>query len=83
MVTLRTVSISEARTRLGQLVEEAASGQDVIIARHGRAIARLTRLVGNGRKRRLGILDERRLRIPDDFNRPLPSDVQGIFDGER
>jgi hypothetical protein len=34
-------------------------------------VARLTRLLGTTRKRRLGVLDGR-FRIPDDLNRPLP-----------
>ena len=78
---MRKVNIYEAKTRLSQLVSEAASGQDVIIARAGRPVARLTRLAGTSRKRRLGILDGK-FRIPDDFNRPLPDEVLRSFEGE-
>ncbi len=78
---MKKVNIYEAKTRLSQLVEEAASGQDVIIARAGRPVARLTRLVGSRRKRRLGILDGR-FRIPKDFNRPLPEGVLRAFEGD-
>ena len=74
------INIYEAKTRLSQLVEEAASGQDVVIARAGRPVARLTRLAGSGRKRRLGVLDGQ-FCIPDDFNRPLPDDVLQSFEG--
>jgi len=76
---VKTVSICEAKTRLSQLVEEAASGRDVVIARAGRPVARLTRLAGSGGTRRLGVLDGR-FRIPDDFNRPLPDEVLRAFD---
>ena len=75
------VNINEAKTRLSQLVEEAASGLDVVIARAGRPVARLTRLVGATRKRRSGVLNGR-FRIPDDFNRPLPDDVLRTFEGD-
>jgi prevent-host-death family protein len=78
---MKKVNIYEAKTRLSQLVEEAASGQDVVIARAGRPVARLTRLAGTGRKRRLGVLDGR-FRIPNDFNRPLPDHVLRSFAGE-
>jgi antitoxin (DNA-binding transcriptional repressor) of toxin-antitoxin stability system len=61
-------------------VEEAASGRDVVIARAGRPVARLTRLAKTG-KRRLGVLDGR-FRIPEDFNRPLPDEVLRAFEGE-
>lgn len=77
---MRKVNIYEAKTRLSQLVEEAASGRDVVIARAGRPVARLTRLSEATRKRRLGLLDGR-FRIPDDFNRPLPEDVLRTFEG--
>jgi prevent-host-death family protein len=78
---MRKVNIYEAKTRLSQLVDEAASGRDVVIARAGRPVARLTRLAKSRAKRRLGVLDARRLRIPDDFNRPLPSELLRAFEG--
>jgi antitoxin (DNA-binding transcriptional repressor) of toxin-antitoxin stability system len=77
---MKKVNIYEAKTRLSRLVEEAAAGRDVVIARAGRPVARLTRLVGAGGKRRLGLLDGR-FRIPDDFNRPLPDEVLRGFEG--
>jgi antitoxin (DNA-binding transcriptional repressor) of toxin-antitoxin stability system len=43
---LKKVNIYEAKTRLSQFVDEAASGRDVIIASDGRPIVRLTRLGG-------------------------------------
>jgi prevent-host-death family protein len=78
---MKKVNIYEAKTRLSQLVEEVASGRDVVIARAGRPVARLTRLSGIGGKRRLGVLNGR-FRIPDDFNRPLPDDVSRSFEGD-
>ena len=74
---MKTVNIYEAKTQLSRLVEEAASGKDVVIARAGRPVARLTRLQQTPRKRRLGLLDGR-FRIPDDFNRPLPEVVRAF-----
>ena len=78
---MKKVNICEAKTRLSQLVTEAASGKDIIIARSGRPVARLTGLSRAGRKRRLGILNGR-FRIPDDFNLPLPDDVLRSFGGD-
>ena len=76
---MKKVNIYEAKTRLSQLVEEAASGEDVVIARAGRPVARLTRLEKKTRRRPLGLLDGR-FRIPDDFNRPLPERVLRAFE---
>jgi len=78
---VKKVNIYEAKTRLSQLVAEAAAGRDVVIARAGRPVARLTRLAGTGGKRRLGALDGQ-FRIPDDFNRPLPDEIRRGFEGE-
>ncbi len=78
---MKKINIYEAKTRLSQLVEEAASGKDIVIARAGRPVARLTRLKDAGRKRRLGILDGK-FRIPEDFNRHLPDAVLDSFEGE-
>jgi len=78
---VKTVNIYEAKTRLSQLVEEAAAGEDVVIARAGRPVARLTRLQKTARKRRLGLLDGR-FKIPDDFNRPLPQEVVRAFESD-
>jgi prevent-host-death family protein len=76
---VKKVNIYEAKTRLSQLVKEAASGEDIIIARAGRPVARLTRLAKQTRKRPLGLLDGR-FKIPDDFNRPLPEGVLRAFE---
>ena len=70
---MKKVNISEAKARLSQLVDEAASGEDVVIMRAGRPVARLTRLEKKARRRPLGLLDGG-FRIPDDFNRPLPEE---------
>ncbi len=78
---MKKVNIYEAKTRLSQLVDEAASGRDVVIARAGRPIVRLTRLREPTRKRRLGILNGK-FRIPEDFNRPLPDDVLRPFEDD-
>jgi prevent-host-death family protein len=78
---VKKVNIYEAKTQLSRLVEEAASGEDVVIARAGRPVARLTQLQKTGRKRRLGLLDGR-FKIPDDFNRPLPEEILRAFESD-
>lgn len=79
MAAVKKVNIYDAKTQLSKLVEEAAAGRDVVIARAGRPVARLTRVEAGG-KRRLGVLDGR-FRIPNDFNRPLPEEVIRAFEG--
>jgi len=76
------VNIYDAKTQLSRLVERAAAGEDVIIARAGRPVARLTQLPAiSKKKRRLGLLDGQ-FKIPDDFDRPLPAQILSAFEGK-
>jgi prevent-host-death family protein len=70
----RTVNIHDAKTRLSQLIERVEAGEEIVIARAGRPVARLSPLKAHLGPRRLGRLDGC-FRIPDDFNAPLPDDV--------
>jgi prevent-host-death family protein len=77
---MRTVNIHAAKTQLWRLVEAAAAGEEIIIAKSGKPVARLGPLAGSRRKRRLGILAGK-LRIPEDFDASLPDDVIKAFEG--
>jgi len=76
------INIHDAKTRLSQLVERAEAGEEIVIARAGRPVARLGPLTPRGEPRRLGLLDGR-FRIPDDFNAPLPEELLEVFFGGR
>jgi prevent-host-death family protein len=76
-----TVNIHAAKTHLSRLVEEAAAGKDIIIAKAGTPVAKLGPLVPTGRKkRRLGLLSGR-ITVPADFDAPLPDQVLDAFEG--
>jgi prevent-host-death family protein len=79
---MQKVNIHEAKTRLSQLVERVESGEEIVIARAGRPVARLAPLAPRARRRKLGLLDGR-FRIPDDFNAPLPEKLLQAFYGGR
>ena len=55
-LAMKTVNIYEAKTRLSALVEEAISGEDVIIAKAGKALVRLVPVNKGGSKFRFGFL---------------------------
>jgi prevent-host-death family protein len=69
-----TVNISEARAHLSQLVERAARGEDVIIARAGRPVARLVAFCTPANVRKPGRM-RGRIQIADNFDAPLPDDL--------
>jgi prevent-host-death family protein len=69
-----TVNIYEAKTRLSQLVDRAANGDDVIIARSGRPVARLVAFRPAGAIRKPGRM-RGRIRVARNFDAPLPDDL--------
>lgn len=68
-----TVNIFEAKTNLSKLIELVEQGQDVVIARAGKPVARLTRLEPTQRRIHYGAL-KGKIWIADDFDNPLPED---------
>jgi prevent-host-death family protein len=76
-----TVNIFEAKTQLSKLIEMAERGEEVIIARAGKPVARLTKLDHAKPKIRFGLL-KGKLHIADDFDAPLPDDVLAEFEGK-
>jgi len=77
---MTVVNIYAAKTRLSKLIEEAASGNDVVIARGGKPVARLTRLDAPKRKLKFGLL-KGKIKLSEDFDAPLPNDILAQFEG--
>jgi prevent-host-death family protein len=75
-----SVNIYDAKTRLSQLVDKAAAGEDVIVSRNGKPLVRITALTSGKRRVKFGLL-KGKLRIPADFDAPLPADVLARFTG--
>lgn len=75
-----TVNLCEAKTNLSQLVERAASGEEIIIAKAGRPLARLVPLAKRTSPRPLGLLAGE-IEVTADFDDPLPDGVTRAFAG--
>jgi len=75
----KTVNIHEAKTHLSRLVRRAQSGEEIVIARGGKPVARLV-AVQPAPTRALG-RDRGLFEVPDDFNAPL--EPQQLDDFER
>jgi prevent-host-death family protein len=74
------VNVHQAKTHLSALLERAERGEEIIIARAGKAVARLIPV-----KRQpilLGV-DRGRFEVPPDFDAPLPPDVLARFYGPK
>jgi prevent-host-death family protein len=74
------VNIYAAKTQLSRLVDQVNAGEDVVITRHGRPVARLVPVAGRP-QRRLGAL-KGKVWIADDFDAPLPDDLLDQFEGK-
>jgi prevent-host-death family protein len=74
----KTVNLYEAKTQLSKLVDEAADGAEIVIAKAGKAKARLVPLEKARRARRPGGW-EGRIWIAEDFDDDLPAAVLAGF----
>jgi prevent-host-death family protein len=74
------VNVHEAKTHLSQLIERAAAGEEIVIARAGRPVCRLAPLLAASEPRRLGQYAGEPFRIADDFD-VLPADMASAFEG--
>jgi len=63
------INIHQAKTHLSRLVEDVASGNEVLIAKGGRPMARLVPLRRDETPRRPGLL-KGKLKISEEFDRP-------------
>ena len=77
---METVNIYDAKTRLSQLVDKAASGEDVVVSRNGKPLVRITRLAAPKRQIKYGVL-KGRIKVAKDFDAPLPAEVLARFEG--
>ena len=77
---METVNIYDAKTRLSQLVDKVVAGEDVVVSRNGKPLVRITRLESARRPIRFGVL-KGKVKIPRDFDAPLPSNVRAEFEG--
>ncbi|WP_256591056.1 MULTISPECIES: type II toxin-antitoxin system Phd/YefM family antitoxin [unclassified Pseudomonas] len=75
------VPLAEAKNNLSKLVDDAAAGQIITIAKHGRALARLVP-VSKPRGQRIGAM-KGKLVLPEDFDAPLPDDMLDAFEDTR
>jgi prevent-host-death family protein len=75
------VNIYDAKTRLSELVDRAESGEEIVIAKAGRPVARLVPLRAVREERAPGRW-RGRARISADFDAPLPPELLSEFEGD-
>jgi len=75
------VNVYAAKTHLSRLIDQVNAGEDVVITRHGRPVARLVPAMAT-KPRTPGLLEGKGYWIADDFDAPLPEELLDLFEGK-
>ena len=76
---MTTVNVHEAKTQLSRLLAQVEAGEEVIIARNGKPVARLVSCRPKGKPQfgsHAGLLT-----VPDSFFDPLPEEELRLWEG--
>jgi prevent-host-death family protein len=77
----KVFNLYEAKSQLSSLVDEAAAGAEIVIAKAGVPRARLVPLQTHLRRRPGG--SKERIWVSRDFDEPLPDNLVAAFEGRR
>ncbi len=81
-MTILTYNVQQAKAELSKLLQEVDSGIEVIIAKAGKPMARISRIEESGSKIRFGVL-KGKVTVSEDFDAPLSDDLLSEFEGNR
>lgn len=74
----KTLNLYEAKNQLSALVDRAAKGEEIVIAKHGKPLAKLVPVATVKRERKpAGALGK--VWMADDFDAPLPPEALKLF----
>ena len=77
---MTTVNVHEAKTQLSRLLAHVEAGEEVVIARNGKPVARLVPCEQQG-KRQFGLL-KGRIKLDESFFDPLPEEELAAWEGD-
>lgn len=77
MTFMVEVNVHEAKTHLSRLLSRVAGGEEIVIARAGKPVARLVPV--EPKAERIIGQDDGLFEVPDDFDAPLPDEVLALF----
>jgi prevent-host-death family protein len=78
----RVVNVAEAKAHLPELIECAANGEEIILARAGKPRARLVPLADSSKQQRIPGKGRGRFKPARNFDEPLPPAVLALFEGQ-
>ena len=77
---MHTVNIHQAKTHFSKLIDAVRQGEEIVIAKAGKPAARLIPIQPSKAVRKPGAL-KGKIHIAEDFDAPLPDDLQAAFEG--
>lgn len=75
----KSYNMHEAKTHLSRLAERAANGEEIVIARNGRPLAKLVPIAEKREPRKLG-LAKGKIWVADDFDEE-DEEIIRLFEG--
>jgi len=81
---MTTVGLAEAKAKLSELVDQVERGEEVVLSRYGRAVAKIVPVEPPAKIDRSGLFGSLVGKgwVADDFDAPLPEDILRAFEGE-
>jgi prevent-host-death family protein len=75
------VSVKEAKSRFPDMLDRVALGEEVVITDEGEPIAKLVPIPKASKKNRRFRFGSAKgeFTVPDDFNDPLPKEIEDLF----
>ena len=70
-VVMKILNVQEAKTHLSRLMEDAAAGEEILLAKHGKPMVRLSAYRPKSEPRKLGGY-EKQIRVAEDFDEEDP-----------
>ncbi len=79
---MQTLNIHEAKTHFSRLIQSVLAGEEVVIAKAGRPLVKMSAITQEKKPRRLGTL-KGKVTVASDFDAPLPQALLDAFYGKK
>ncbi len=78
---MKTVNIHDAKTHLSKLIARARKGEEIVLAKAGKPVAKIVPFEPAPQRRVPGSA-RGQFTMSDDFDAPLPDDILDAFEGK-
>ena len=74
------IAIAEAKAHFAELIRKAENGEDIVLTRYGKAVARIVAAAPARKPSMIGLMKDQ-ISVSDDFTDPLPEEILEDFEG--